>query len=287
MTHAEREDIDFKELVLALWQSKWFILLTTGLITLAVGVTAWRLPKKYEASIVVSTTKDGLGGQFGSMNSLASGLGGGLASLAGLSMGDSKQSESVAVLESGSLSRSYIEKNNLIPILYSDRWDAVHKTWKDQDKKKAPTLWMANQLFTKEVRKIKVDPKTGLITLTVIWTDPRAASSWANDLVKLANDYLRSKAIAESERNIAYLSEEAEKTTIVGVKQAIYAVLQTEINRAMFARGNEEYAFKILDPAIQPEFPASPRKLRWLIAGFMAGLFLSTTLVLLRTAWKR
>jgi hypothetical protein len=47
---------------------------------------------------------------------------------------------------------------------------------------------------------------------------------WANELVRMTNDYLRDQAIQESERNIAYLNDQASKTDAVGAKQAIYAL---------------------------------------------------------------
>jgi hypothetical protein len=79
----------------------------------------------------------------------------------------------------------------------------------------------------------------------------------------MTNDYLRANAIAQSERNIAFLGQEAAKTYVVGVKQAICEILQSEIRKEMLARGSEEYAFRILDRALPPERAASPRKLLW------------------------
>ena len=131
------------------------------------------------------------------------------------------------------------------------------------------------------------DPKTGLVTLTIAWSDPRLAAKWANGLVSITNDYLRTKAIAESERNITYLNEQAGKTDVMTVKQAIYAILQNEINKQMLARGSDEYAFKILDPAAPPEVPSSPRPKLWTFLAFFGGLALSIFAAYVHLAWKR
>ena len=69
----------------------------------------------------------------------------------------------------------------------------------------------------------------------------------------MANDNLRDRAIAESERNISYLNEQAAKTDVVGIRQTIYNIMETEINKAMLAKGSEEYAFKLIDPAVVPQ----------------------------------
>jgi uncharacterized protein involved in exopolysaccharide biosynthesis len=147
-------------------------------------------------------------------------------------------------------------------------------------------LWKANRLFDKSVRRVTMSGKTGLVSLTITWTDPALASKWANDLVHLTNDYLRNKAIEETQRNISYLNAEAAKTNVIEARQAIFSVLRNEIDRAMLARGSQEYAFKVLDPAVQPELASSPVKKLWTLAGFGGGLFLAMLFSYLRTAWR-
>jgi uncharacterized protein involved in exopolysaccharide biosynthesis len=220
------------------------------------------------------------------MGALGSSLSG-LAALAGVTVGaDSKKSESIAVLQSEELTTAYIRQKNLLPILFFKNWDGAAKKWNVDDPKDAPTLWKANQYFKKNVRKISTDGKTGLLTLTITWRDAALAADWANGLVSMTNAYLRNKAITESERNIKYLYEEAGKSNVVEARQAIYAVLETEINKQMLARGTTEYAFKVLDPAVPPEKASSPKKTVWILMGFVAGFFLSVLSVLIRAAWK-
>ena len=91
---------------------------------------------------------------------------------------------------------------------------------------KVPSLWKANAYFKKKVRTVYNDPKTGLIILTITFGDPHIAAKWANDLVKLTNAYLRDKAVAESERNIAFLNEEAAKSDVVEVREAVYKIMR-------------------------------------------------------------
>jgi uncharacterized protein involved in exopolysaccharide biosynthesis len=148
-------------------------------------------------------------------------------------------------------------------------------------------LWKGNEYFKKKVRSIVTDSKTGLVTLTIAWKDPRIAANWANGLVALTNDYLRKKAIEESERNIAYLNAQANKTDVVAVKQAIYTILQTEINKEMLARGSDEYAFKILDPAVAPEKPSTPTLAFMVVLAVFGSLALSVLIAFIRVAWLK
>lgn len=188
------------------------------------------------------------------------------------------------MLQSEALTESYIQKNDLLPVLYPKKWDPVGKKWKTSDPVEMPTLWKANRYFKNKIREVANNNKTNLVTLTITWYDPQVAAKWANDLVRMANDSLRDKEIAESERNIAYLNEEAVKTDVVGIRQAIYTLMQSEINKVMIARGSEEFALKVVDPAFAPELPSSPNLLLWAIGGFFGGCFFSMLTVLVQNA---
>jgi uncharacterized protein involved in exopolysaccharide biosynthesis len=285
---AEQPELRLSELINLLRRRKWLITgFAVGLTALA-GVTGVLLPKHYKAVIVISpvTQSPGAGGALGGIGSMLSSVGGGLASLAGLASGsDTKRAESLAVLQSEALTEKYIQQNDLLPILFHKDWDAQNKRWRVADPAALPTLWKGNEYFKKNVRTVLTDPKSGLVTMTIGWTDPHVAAKWANDLVAITNDYLRKKAIDESERNIAFLNEQAAKTDVVTVKQAIYSILQSEINKEMLARGNDEYAFKILDPAIAPERPSTPPASVLMLGALVGSLGLSVMIGFVYVCW--
>lgn len=282
---AARPELGLREVIKILWRHRWLIVVVTLGCTAAATAAAYLSAKQYTAVMVLSPVSESQNGALGGLGGLASQFGG-LAALAGISVsGDSKKSESLAVLQSEALTEKYISDNGLLQILFAGAWDAQTGKWRVQRPEDTPTPWMAAGYFKKKIRKVTTDAKSGLVTLEVKWRDPQQAAQWANGLVQLTNVYLRDKAIAESERNIAYLSGEASKTDVVGVRQAIYAILQTEINKAMIARGSEEYALKVLDPAVVPERPSSPQPMIWIAAGFCGGLLLAVAAALLRAIW--
>jgi len=219
------------------------------------GLAAWILPKKYEASVLLlPVARESSTDKLGGLSSIASQLGvGGLSELAGLSNSGSFKAESVATLQSDALTEQYIQLNGLLPILYSKMWDPQLRAWKTHDPDKVPTLWKANDFFKKNIRQVSTNPKTGLVTLAIRWKDPKLAARWANDLVKLTNSYLRSRSLAESEQHIAYLQEQLAKTNVVPLQQSLYALMESEFKNQMLARGREEYALRVIDPATVPE----------------------------------
>jgi uncharacterized protein involved in exopolysaccharide biosynthesis len=280
-----KDEIRIKDLIELLLQYRYRVLLFVCGCTLVVAIVSLVISKRYDADVVISPVTNTSEKSFGGSGALG-GLGG-LAALAGMSFGsDSKKAESIATLQSQALTGRYIRENNLLPILYADKWDARQGKWNVTDPEKIPTIWKAVQYF-KHVRTISTDTKTGLVTLTVRWDDPQLAEKWANGLVKMTNDYEREQALVESDRNIAYLTKQAAGTDVVGIKQAVYNLLQSEINKSMIARGTDEYAFKVIDPATVAEKAAFPQKTIWVLTAFFGSLFLAVFAAFCRIAWQK
>jgi len=256
----------------------WKLIASITICTsLVAAIAAWSLPKQYVAKVLLSpvTNQSGSGG-LGGVSSALSQLGG-LASLAGIAApgGGGDKEDAIATLQSEALTEKYIREHNLLPILFKNMWDSRLQKWITADPEKIPTLWKGNQYFARHVREVNDGARSGLVTLTITWTDPRLAAEWANGLVSLTNDVLREKAIRETDRNIAYLNDQASKTNIVETRNAIYSLLETEIKKQMIARGSDEYAFKVIDPAVVAERASSPQKGLWISLGFLFGLLLS------------
>jgi uncharacterized protein involved in exopolysaccharide biosynthesis len=272
----ESDQLSVSELVHALWEGRWIVLALTAFFTLSASVAAFSMSKRYTAVAVVApaerSSQSGLGG-------LAARFGG-LASLAGISLpADESASEAIATLESDGLTIDFIQSNSLLPIIFSSDWDSVNSRWATQT---PPTLWGANQLFKSKVRSVVQDAKSGLIYVSATWNDPKVAEKWANEFVQSTNSYLRGRAIEQSARNIEYLKKELESTSALELRAAIYSLMESEIQKGMLARGNDEFALRVLDNAIAPEKPSFPRPSVWIPVGFVGGLFLSMLLVVVR-----
>jgi len=265
------EEIDLLELLALFWRRKWFIVAVTSLFA-AGGVAYALLAQQWWRAEVVMTQVDS--------KQVSGGLAqlGGLASLAGINIGAGGGSQnSVAVLKSKDFAREFIEEKNLLPVLMAERLDA----------KPAVDIRDAVDYFDKDVRAIVEDKKSGLITLSITWTDPVLATEWANELVKRANQRLRAQALQESERNIKYLQGEIAATNVTAVQQAIGKVIESEMQKLLLARGSEEFAFKVIDKAVEPKKRAKPQRAMIAIGATLAGGFLSLVLVLIGNWWSQ
>jgi uncharacterized protein involved in exopolysaccharide biosynthesis len=211
--------------------------------------------------------------QFGALEGFAGiGLGGG-------SGGDS--AEALATLTSRVFTDAFIREEKLMPVLYADRWDAARKGWKEGEE--PPTAWDAYRLFDRNVRFVNKDVKTGLVTLAIEWRDPDSAALWANRLVQRINAERRAEAIREAETSISYLKEQLAETSLVEMQQAIYQLIESKIRKIMVAKSLDEYAFRVIDPAVPPQEYSSPRRVPIIILGIVFGLIVSAVIVLVRS----
>lgn len=265
----------------AIWRRKWLFLSTVLLSLLLSAALAFTLEPYYQAEVVVSPVTD-----TGSGSALAQMAGklGGIGSLIGLPAASNAQAEAIAALKSRALARAFIEENNLVPILFSEQWDPGVGDWAAEFADNPPTLADAVNLFTRSIRKVVEDSKTSMVSLRIEWRDPQQAADWANALVERINLELRKRAIAEAEKSIKYLQEQADLTSNVDLDKAIYQLVQEQISTIMLANVREQYGFRVIDPAVAPEKDdiAGPNRLAILVLGLFGGGVAGLLLVLLR-----
>jgi uncharacterized protein involved in exopolysaccharide biosynthesis len=244
----------------------------------------------YRATIVVVPAETmtgadklaGLGGQLG-----------GLAALAGAPVPSSiKIEEALAILESRQFAERFINAHSLLPLLFAGMWDSESQRWQVEGESEAPSIQDGMRLLQNSIRTLNRDRNTGLISLHIDWFDPVQAATWANNMVAMANRHLRDRAIQEAEESIKYLNNELERTNSLEIRSAIYKLMETEIQNIMYANVLDEYAFKIVDPAMSPEADdyIRPNRLVIIILSLMAGALLSVmlaTAAAIRTARLR
>ena len=267
LPQAYDDEIDLWALWDTVWSGRWLIIAITSLFAIG-GVTYALLAQEWwRADVVLAPAdKKALPGALGQL--------GGLASLAGVNIGGGGNQEPLAVLRSKGFAREFITEQDLMPVLLKDVKSTDGKPLDIRD---------ALREFEK-VRSVSDDKKTGLVTLGVRWKDPETAASWANLLVKRLNERLRVEALAESQRNVDFLQKEMAATSVVSLQQSMGRVLEGEMQKLMLARGNEEFAFKVIDPATPPKQREAPKRALVAIVATLAGGFLGLLAVFLRKA---
>lgn len=277
----DADEVRLKDLWLVLWRGKWIIgSAALGTAILAIAVTFVMTPE-YRSSVLVAPISETAGAS--TLASLASQFAG-VAALAGINLTGtgSRTAEAVATLESRAFTENFIRERNLTPILFADDWDAAAKRWR-VEADEVPTMGQAFGRFD-SIREVEQDVQTGLITVTVEWTDPKVAAEWANGLIGEVNGMMRARAIRESQQNLDFLRTELEKSSQVALQSTIYSLIEVQMQNSMLANVNQQFAFRVIDPAVVPEKRYWPNRPVFAVLGLFMGLVIGTFAAFLRAS---
>lgn len=266
----------------AIVRSGIWIMLGCVLVCTAVAIgIAYVLPVKYRAETLLKPTQS-------ESNLTSQLLPQGLASLAGIKLnGDDRSAEAKAFLESKAFTMDFVHANSLLPVLFANKWDAAAGKWRSDDPKRIPTELDAYRLFRDNIRTVTEDSQTRLVLLSIEWTDASLAAKWANDMVGLLNDKMRSDAIDRSRRNLEYLRKQYDDTTVAPLREAIARLMESELQTSMLASVQQDYAFRVIDPAVVPNRRISPNRPLIAAVGLAVGLALGLLLAITRSAPDR
>lgn len=202
---------------------------------------------------------------------------GGLASIAGIESNSTDIEVALATLRSRSFLIDFIAEENLMQILYKEKWDDSSDDWKDSDD--IPTLWKGYKRLI-SIMELKKDKNTGLINLSLDWKDAQIASSWVSMLILRVNSKLRQEAIQDAEESIEYLKAALKKTSIIEIKESIYNLIEAQTKTMMLANTKEEYAFKIIDTPIAHNEKVKPKSSIIIILCILSGLIIGVLIAL-------
>ena len=274
--------LDFFRLSGLVWRRKWLVSSITLVGALVGLAAAFLITPVYRAETILVPVSDdqatpaisALGGRFG-----------GLASLAGIPIDSGNRNEEfIAVLKSREFTYRFLNKENLLPVLFARKFDSDRGEWDLGPDEDPPSLEDGYRLFNKKIRRIGESKSGNILTLAIEWKNAEQAASWANTLVGDVNRQIRDRAISDSEKNLEYLRAEVENTSVVEIRQVIFELMQEQISNIMLTNVREEYAFKVVDPAVPPEPEDFVRPQRMLIvaAGIFVGFLLGAVIAVFR-----
>jgi uncharacterized protein involved in exopolysaccharide biosynthesis len=113
------------------------------------------------------------------------------------------------------------------------------------------------------------------------------AASWANMMVDRVNEVMRQRSLNEAEYNVDYLEHALAASNVVTLQQSIGRVLESELQKLMLAKGNKEFAFRVLDHAQIPKYRTSPDRVLITTLAIIIGACASTLFVVSRQVFRR
>ena len=262
--------------VASIVRSHWVLLLCTTLLGgIIAAVISLQMRNLYRAQAVIAPTAEA-----GSGNSIKSDLGG-IAALAGIDLGGGggRKVEAMATLVSAGFARDFILANNLMPILYAERWDAKANTWRKGAT--VPSIELGVKRFRGR-RNVDENTKSGLVTIRFDWYSADLAAKWTNGMIDMVNERMRAIDIRTADSSLEYLNKEMAKANGVELRLAISQLMEKQVDSKMVASVQRDYAYHFIDAAVPPETKVGPKRSVISIGGAIIGLLLGLGFIVLR-----
>ena len=233
------------------------------------------VPRVYRAEVLIApatqsadSTLQSLVGRYGALANMAG------VTLPSLGSDVTSTDTVVALLRSYGFLTRFIGGQELAPILFSDEWDPSTKTWRDSND--VPTMQDAYETFARQILTVVEDRENNLLRVRIEWRDPVEAANWANELVRRVNETARARVVEETERSVEFLERELQGAEALPLRQSIFALLQTQLNRRMLANSRPDFAFTVVDAAHASDSDRYVWPVRSYLAalGLFCGLFI-------------
>ncbi len=298
------DEIDLKELFVALWKGKWIIIATTFTAAVISVFYALSLPNIYKSEALLAPAEESQGGGLAAL----AGQFGGLASLAGVNLGGGSADKTTIALEllkSRSFIGEFVTKHELKPlIMAANGWDqAGNKVLYDpkiyysekgewvrtvkEPRKPEPSLNEVHKKFTEDFLSVMQDKESGLVTISVKHYSPFVAKNITDNLIIDLNSKMRAIDIADANEGIEYLNGALEETTVVDMQNVFYQLIEQQIQTKMLASVRDEYVLRTIDPAVVAEEKASPKRALICILGLFLGGLMSSLFILIGNVMRK
>ena len=279
-------ELNWKSIYLVLINNFKLILLCSVFGAIIAGSYSLYVPDKYQSKIILAPVTQDEGSAV--PNSYMS-----LASFAGVSLstsGNSRISEATAIISSYKFfSEIFIDDKKIFELMAAKKWNKVNRNLEFIDpysnvmnltktEREALiqdfSLQEAYKKFTENF-KVDIDKDNGFLTLSFLHISPDISKEWLNEIVSKLNETIKINEKDKATKAITYLNRQISKTGLTEVKQVLSQLVQEQTQTIMLAEVNEEYIFKVIEPAIAPEERNSPNRLYMVIFGILLGLSVS------------
>lgn len=291
------KQIDLKELFITFWESRLIISVLTIIFALSSVFYSLSLPNYYKSESILSVAS---ASNQSSLSSYA-----GLASMAGINLPSQGEDKGIIVIETIE-SREFLKHlltfdEILQSIMAAESYDVISKQLSFNQEKyntdsgiwvrdfkegqqARPSYLEAHKIYKEQVA-ISKDKASGLIYLSVEHISPVFAKEFSDLIIREANVLLRQRDLKISTEALTFLKSEISKTSLVSIKDSINQLIQTQLEKQMMAKVNEDYALMIIEPPFIPELKAGPSRALICIVGTILGFACSLIFVIIRKSF--
>ncbi len=294
------DEIDLKELFLALWRGKLTIVFICAIALFGGAVYLHKEERTFSVKAIYKpVAEDTQGPNLGGF--------GGLASLAGISLPSSSGSDFTAfqaLLTSQEVADILMNEQDVLSSLFKSEWDAETKTFSqpvksargrfigvlkktltgsEQSDYIAPNSQRLSNKLAKLVN-VSVDKNTGYLAVSAEATDPQVQINLIQKMVSITDHLLKQRYIENAEDTLVFYQKKITLARSREQREALAKLMAQEDQRLMLAARGKNF---VVEPLMRPTvslYPTSPKASLILALSIALGGFLGSALVLIRAS---
>ena len=176
------------------------------------------------------------------------------------------------------------DRSNNKLIIDNDIYDEKANQWlniQTNYKGEFPSSWSLYNAFNSKTTVTR-DRLNGSITVSFEHYSPFTAKEIIELYIQSINDHMRDRKLLATEKNIQYLENEIEKTSISRMREIFYQLIEEQTNIKMLAQATPDYVFNIVNKPMISEEKSQPSRTLIVLAFSLSGLLLAILITLIR-----
>lgn len=293
----EDDEISLIDLFRVVWRRKTYISAFVCLSLLGVSIYLFSTPDIYKAEAIIMPL------QGRNTIALPSNLLGieGLKEMIGENMPGMLEAPNSSkirtLLTSRRLNLMLVEKFDLLPILFTEKWDKTKLRWHGEENQNKYAdaviqgskklvgashdflMAMPSPLDGAELLRSKISVKTikssNLLTIEFEDRDPNFATLMISRYIEALDEYLRFEAISRANDSRNYISTLLQAQSHDQTKKRLEELSLAFAEQELYAKMKSSFLFEVVDPPILPEKPIKPKRPIILMLTVFASLFIA------------
>ena len=128
----------------------------------------------------------------------------------------------------------------------------------------------------------------GFVKVSISHPIPSIALDLSNWLIEDINNDIRDEDVLLANQSIRFLEREVSKTSSESLKLMLYNLILENTKTIMLANTQNDYVFRVIDPAFLPEYKSSPnRPIICILITFIGGIFAALICLYLNSRLKK
>jgi uncharacterized protein involved in exopolysaccharide biosynthesis len=287
------DELDIVEIISEIWKKKILVITVTLFFAVSSIYYSLTLSDVYKSSTLLKIHDTQSGSPLQSIGSFGSAF-----MDIGIDKTISKKDLTIALIKSRDFFNFILNKYNIMPeIMAVESFDkntnkiVYNNTLynKDTDKwaedKEVPSEQETYREYLSSIAVLKTE--SGFVELSYSHISPVFAKNLLDIVVSEINSLQSEKDKIETMKAIDYLNNQVKLTNMQEVKDTIYIILESQIEKLMTANIKSEYLVEVIDSSFIPEKKFKPSRALLVILATFFGLILSLVLIFFSKAGIR